>query len=739
MRRYSVRLFLLPLVALGLQLSGLSADAGVTDQLRRATENLDPAGMSNDILIDRVLPMAALGEADGTPGAAPVPPARLRQILHELRLASRDVPAWPSAAELREAGRAADPIALALVDLAYDRIRPEALGEGLLAWQGEHLVAAAGAAAERIYLTQRVFAASALLARTTRGAALRFRLDESHLIADRAAALAIDCDDGLGWRPLLPGEILEVAHTETGAKSMRIRATLPGGESLVSSFPFQVDALRTPPPTETWTVTASIPYLNQYASGDAFIYLADGHAELTDPVIVVEGFDLDDSLGWDELYLLLNQEGMLEQLRAEGFDAVVLNFHAATDYMQRNSYLLVELISQVQAAIANDTDIAIVGASMGGVISRFALAYMEDQAIAHRVRNFISFDAPQAGANIPLGIQYWLALFQIESSEAEQLLSLLDRPAARQLLLYHYSLPPDPNGVPDLLRESFLNQLAALGDYPQQPRMVAAANGSGSRIPQGFGAGDQIISYEYYSWLVDLIGNVWAVPAGGQQLILEGLINRIWPLSDDELMVTVAGTKPWDSAPGGWRDSMRQMDEVDAPYGDIVALHQNHCFIPTISALDLDVADPFFDFDSVEDILALSPFDAVYYPHTNEEHIFVSAESKEWFLAEIRRDLTGLPAVADAAPLALASYPNPFNPKTTIAFTMPAAGEARLAIVDVSGREVRSLLDGPLGAGEQAIVWDGKDAAERPSSSGVYFARLTTASGSATSALVLLK
>ena len=57
----------------------------------------------------------------------------------------------------------------------------------------------------------------------------------------------------------------------------------------------------------------------------------------------------------------------------------------------------------------------------------------------------------------------------------------------------------------------------------------------------------------------------------------------------------VNGTLPYDSAPGGWRASMAQLDTTQAPYGDIVALHNAHCFIPTVSALDLPTSDLFFD------------------------------------------------------------------------------------------------------------------------------------------------
>lgn len=68
--------------------------------------------------------------------------------------------------------------------------------------------------------------------------------------------------------------------------------------------------------------------------------------------------------------------------------------------------------------------------------------------------------------------------------------------------------------------------------------------------------------------------------------------------------------------------------------------------------------------------------------------------------------------------------PNPFNPATTLAFELPAAGQARLALLDPRGREVAVLHDGPLPAGAHQQVWRGVDGAGRPVASGVYYAVL---------------
>jgi hypothetical protein len=71
------------------------------------------------------------------------------------------------------------------------------------------------------------------------------------------------------------------------------------------------------------------------------------------------------------------------------------------------------------------------------------------------------------------------------------------------------------------------------------------------------------------------------------------------------------------------------------------------------------------------------------------------------------------------------NVPNPFNPSTTIRYDMPADGGAvTLRIYDVSGRLVRTLVDGPQAAGQKQVTWNGKDDLGRSVVSGVYFYRL---------------
>ena len=110
----------------------------------------------------------------------------------------------------------------------------------------------------------------------------------------------------------------------------------------------------------------------------------------------------------------------------------------------------------------------------------------------------------------------------------------------------------------------------------------------------------------------------------------------------------------------------------------------------------------------------------------------------------LSRDPDTVPDGADEIPAATAlkgSYPNPFNPKTTLRFALAADAPVHLGVYDLAGRRVRQLLAGErsLAAGQHEIVWDGRTDAGDRVASGVYFVRMEADAVSQTLKLVLLK
>ena len=110
------------------------------------------------------------------------------------------------------------------------------------------------------------------------------------------------------------------------------------------------------------------------------------------------------------------------------------------------------------------------------------------------------------------------------------------------------------------------------------------------------------------------------------------------------------------------------------------------------------------------------------------------------YLAEFTDVLyTGVGDTLVRGALAISSYPNPFNPQTTIRYVVPSRGRVVIAVYDASGARVATLVDAEKAAGSYTEAWDGRDDAGRAVSSGVYFARISHASGSKSEKLVLLK
>ncbi len=93
-----------------------------------------------------------------------------------------------------------------------------------------------------------------------------------------------------------------------------------------------------------------------------------------------------------------------------------------------------------------------------------------------------------------------------------------------------------------------------------------------------------------------------------------------------------------------------------------------------------------------------------------------------------------------ASKLGLAqNMPNPFNPKTTIAFTLPVPQDVTIDVYDIAGRKVVTLLDDSLGAGQHFVEWTGRDAAGQRVASGIYFYRMNAGEEQLSRKMVLLK
>ncbi|MFH1690063.1 MAG: FlgD immunoglobulin-like domain containing protein [Candidatus Eisenbacteria bacterium] len=85
------------------------------------------------------------------------------------------------------------------------------------------------------------------------------------------------------------------------------------------------------------------------------------------------------------------------------------------------------------------------------------------------------------------------------------------------------------------------------------------------------------------------------------------------------------------------------------------------------------------------------------------------------------------------------AHPNPFNPRTTLRYSVASPGRVRVRVYDLAGRVVRTLVDEDVEPGEYGLSWDGTTNAGERAASGVYFVRMETDGFRASTKTVLLK
>jgi hypothetical protein len=224
------------------------------------------------------------------------------------------------------------------------------------------------------------------------------------------------------WRTIPINSPFSVNFPTTGKQIIKSKITFTNGDSIEQSFSININnkkknnTFRTSNenflPNVVTDITATIPYQGQgenqafFGQGEYEIFLDTNDGILDKPIFLVDGFDPGDTRNIATLYSSLDYgtgQNLADYLRTEGYDIVLLNFPTYTrantttvvdggvDFIQRNAFILVELINQINAQKVGNHKNVVIGPSMGGLISRYALRYMEINNLNHDTRLYISF------------------------------------------------------------------------------------------------------------------------------------------------------------------------------------------------------------------------------------------------------------------------------------------------------------------------------------------------------------
>ena len=375
--------------------------------------------------------------------------------------------------------------------------------------------------------------------------------------------LKIDFGDGTGWHLYNPTVVSYYQPNYANVSAppiIRVQTVDPSTSSILggSMSRFFPGGVANVPPDEILVIQG----LN--------VGIYNGCTNTGKTVIYLEGIDPLDFINSQNrnvatIYSTMLEDNRIIELRNQGYRFVVVDWQNSRIDMRFNALYVVNLIQQLKLQSPDNEQFVVIGESMGGVIARYALTYMESREYRvqstspffteisdlanvaylathpqilnlptnwvlpekmHNTRLFISMDAPHQGANVPLSIQKayqeimgtvgpYVSLYVTRFTKAFNL--FLDSKSTNQLLIQHISTESgsgfNKTYSSHNFRNTFMAQLNELGSYPQFAKTMLMSNGAldGSnqlnpytqRLRQ---ANDRLLDFR-----VDIFGRVFGI------------------------------------------------------------------------------------------------------------------------------------------------------------------------------------------------------------------------------------
>ncbi len=339
-------------------------------------------------------------------------------------------------------------------------------------------------------------------------------------------SIYVKANEAENWKEVMLDQPFKIDFLNNGNQLVNYKIVFSNHQAIEQSFEIEItnaasDANRNSQSIETnavTTITSTVPFQG-YAETAAFvgqgqydIFLDTTNGVLDKPIFLLDGFDPGDTRNIAAIYNQLNYgtgQNLATDLRGQGFDVIILNFPTYTrpstttvidggaDYIQRNAMIFVELLNQINAQKVGTEKNVVIGPSMGGLIARYALRYMEMNSLNPDTRLYISFDSPHQGANVPIGFQHlfnYMAYGPSAITAVQPIVDgLLKSAAAREMLIDHFeghlqsgstfefntgASTLFPTGTPNF-RTAFQNELNAMG-FPTTVRNISISNGAGN-------------------------------------------------------------------------------------------------------------------------------------------------------------------------------------------------------------------------------------------------------------------
>lgn len=385
----------------------------------------------------------------------------------------------------------------------------------------------------------------------------------------------------------------------------------------------------------------------ELAGGTAWVYYSPlNRRQLVRPVIVSDGFSGGPS-SLDQLWAGLEENGdyrFISELHATGRDVIILGYHDRTEPIANNAEVAIECVRRAISERVGRAKLTVGGFSMGGLITRYALAKMEDDPAFgnHETALYFSYDTPHQGAWFPVSLQAFTHFVTdnwgdapVIGPELRKFSALLNSPAAREMARWHITKVGDaPEQAPE--RKAFLRALEAVGAWPREVRKIGVTNGAGHG--EGNGVAPDVTAVRGDG---GKLRDTWLkTQAKGDQVVA-----RLQAADGQPVPVRTSGLPDIDGAPGGLflvPTPFGQTGSFGLAVGIMRALGnevdpeiiETSCFIPTVSAAAVaDIDDPKALYQPIDP--QTSALDAFTCASRNGGHTAMTEELGAWIVNEI--------------------------------------------------------------------------------------------------------
>lgn len=540
---------------------------------------------------------------------------------------------------MAEVSKTDEVIPVGILNYNYNSIKSNAIDDKLLIFKDNKLYDSNLSSQESPYDKKRFFMVSPvfnelLSDKLTVTFSVPYELYFSNHTSD-PVNIFIDFDDGKGYVSILFNELIDVNYSTYGTKLIKTKVEYQGRILFSNSY------LDFKKPISNKSDYGNFSNPDEYITKTGYklgIWYNDDMSCLDKAAFFIEGFDplnkqnlygtksgeapdsKDEAKEKRHLFSIFNTEkNILDNLKNKGYDIIIIDFDENNIDMQENAMNVVSAIQYINSIKESDEELITGARSGGGLLIRYALAYMEENSIDHETKLMLTMDSEHKNANVPLGIQHltdfitnWniIAAFPPFYHLINYKEEAIDCDYAKQMLRYHYTETnvSEHKAYCSTKHTAFFNALESLngnGGYPKQTKNISVTNSSIDGDIQALGSSEKLTELTMSSAVQEVYFRAGVLPDNTSGTIFRGYRKIRFPIIPPFIYsnwvtiyssdINVDNTLPYDHATGSYFPWQR----FSAPHFvdgilDVVSTiegfyfsGENPCFVPIYSSIDL--------------------------------------------------------------------------------------------------------------------------------------------------------